>query len=246
MDPKKKLSVIVPVYHLEKEIHSNLLNMKSKISQITSNYEIIVVVDGMSDHSFEEAKKVEGIKVYGYKRNQGKGYALKYGFYKSTGDIITFIDADSDIDPAQLRLFYNYLSSADMVIGNKRHPFSKVKYPLKRRILSRGYSLIIKMLFGLKLHDTQTGIKLFKREVLEVVLPLALVKKFAFDLELCFLATKQGFRIVEVPVYIKKGFSKSTIEFSDVTSVFRDTLAIWYRYHIKKYYQKKYHEVFFK
>jgi len=243
---EKKLSIIVPVYRLEKEISKNLKRMKTKISAFIPNYEIIVVVDGTIDHSYEEAKKVSGIKVFGYRKNQGKGYALKYGFYKSHGELVTFMDADTDIDPSQLRLFYNHLSSSDLIIGNKRHPFSKVKYPLNRRLISLGYSIMIRMLFGMKIHDTQTGIKLFKREVLEVILPMVLVKRFAFDLELCFLAHKHGFRIVEAPVNIRKGFSKSTVKFSDITSVFLDTLAIWYRYHIKKYYQHKFYEEFYR
>jgi hypothetical protein len=103
----------------------------------------------------------------------------------------------------------------------------------------------MRTLFFINLHDTQTGMKLFRREVLEVVLPLVLVKRFAFDLELCFLAKKHGFRIVEAPVWVEKGFSKSTIKPSSVFRTFVDTLAIWYRYHILKYYQKEFHKRFY-
>jgi hypothetical protein len=153
-----------------------------------------------------------------------------------------FLDADGDIDPLQLKRLYPYMSAADLVIGSKRHPFSKTHYPFIRKVLSFCYSVFIRVFFGLKLRDTQTGIKLMKREMLKVVMPFILVKRYAFDLELCFLASKHGFRIVEAPIEINYKFSGSGINAKAVYHIFVDTLAIWYRYHILRYYQKKYYQ----
>lgn len=238
----KKLSVIVPVYRAEKFIHKNLLKMEEKIAKIFPNFEIIAVIDGFVDDSFKEAKKAESehTKVMGYEKNQGKGYALKYGFEHSIGEHITFVDCDMDIDPEQLSNFVPYLSNADLVIGSKRHPFSLVEYPLIRTILSEGFSLYSRIMLGISLKDTQTGIKLIKREVLEVIMPLVIVKKYAFDLELCFLAQKHGFRFVEAPVHIDYQFNGTGIGKDSIYNMFIDVLAIRYRYTLLKHYQKEY------
>jgi len=239
----KKLSVIVPIYKAESFIKRNLEEMKKSISKHFPNYEIIAVIDGEDiDNSKQEAEKVEGIKVISYKENKGKGYALKYGFDHSSGDYITFLDCDLDIHPDQLKNFFPYMATADLVIGSKRHPFSKLHYPLMRKILSAGFRFYSWLVLGVKLRDTQSGLKLIKREVLEVIMPLLLVKRYAMDIELCFLAQKHGFRTVEAPLHIDFGtfnnHTASTIKFKDIRGMFLDVLAIRYRYSIKHYYQR--------
>jgi glycosyltransferase involved in cell wall biosynthesis len=238
----KKLSVIVPVFRGEKFIAKNLEKMKNSISKYFPINEIIVVIDGHSiDNSLSEAKKVEGVKVLSYETNQGKGHALKYGFEHSTGDFITFVDADLDIDIENLKNFLPYLSTADLVIGSKRHPFSKVKYPLKRKILSKGFQIYSWLILQVHLRDTQSGLKIMKREVLEVIMPLILIKRYAFDLELCFLAQKHGFRTVEAPIFLHFQVSTgSGINIKAIRGMFLDVLAIRYRYTFKHFYQKEF------
>jgi glycosyltransferase involved in cell wall biosynthesis len=241
----KKISIIIPVYKAESFIKKNLEEMKKSVSKIFPNYEIIAVIDGEIDNSKKEASKVEGITVLSYKENKGKGYALTHGFNHSSGDFVTFIDCDMDIHPDQLRNFLPYMTTADLVIGSKRHPFSKLDYPLLRRILSIGFRLYSWTILGVKLRDTQSGLKLIKREVLEIIMPLLLVKQFAFDIELCFLAQKHGFRTVEAPLHIDfKTFEGkgSTIKLKHILGMFLDVLAIRYRYTFKHYYQRAFHK----
>lgn len=238
----KKVSIIVPVYRGEKFIKNSLDTIKESVSRHFENFEIIAVIDGEVDKSLGEAKKVKGIKVVSYKNNMGKGYALKQGFKHCTGEFVTFIDSDIDLHPDQLKNFIPYLATADLIIGSKRHPFSRKNYPLKRILLSKGYQLFSKMVLGINLRDTQTGLKLIKKEVLDIIMPLVMVKKHAFDLELCFLAQKHGFRIVEAPISIDYKFSGSSINPNTVSSMFLDTLAIRYRYSILNHYQKMYHK----
>jgi len=243
---EKRLSVIVPVYKAEAFIKNNLEQIKKSITEYFPNNEVIAVIDGHLDNSMLEALKARGVKVIGYDENKGKGYALKYGFEHSTGDYVTFIDCDMDIHPQQLKNFLPYMATADLVIGSKRHPFSKLHYPLKRKILSTGFLIYSWLILGVKLRDTQSGLKLIKREVLEIIMPLVLVKRYGFDLELCFLAQKHGFRSVEAPLHVNYGeFKKekgTTIKLSDIRGMFLDVLAIRYRYSIKRYYQKQFHQ----
>jgi glycosyltransferase involved in cell wall biosynthesis len=245
----KTVSIIVPVYKGEKFIRKNLEVMKKTLAWNFPNFEIVVIIDGNNDNSYNEAMKVKGVKVYKYDINKGKGYALKYGFDFCSGDYITFMDADLDLPPKQISNFIPYMETADIVIGSKRHPFSRLNYPFARKVLSQCFSLYSKLILGVSLRDTQSGLKLMKREVLEVLLPLITIKRFAFDLELMFLAEKHNFRTVEAPLSINfqgvgTGLNIKSI-FTMLKGMFLDVLGIRYRYTITKYYQKKYHEVHF-
>jgi hypothetical protein len=152
------------------------------------------------------------------------------------------MDADLEIHPRQLLKFMEEMerTGADIVIGSKRHPKSKVDYPMKRRLLSWGYNILIRGLFNLKLTDTQPGFKLFRREVLDKELPKLVVKKWAFDLELLVNADQDGFKIVEAPIELN--FNREDggrIGFGTVRNIFQDTLGIFYRLRIIKYYERQ-------
>ena len=242
---KNFLSVVVPVYKQEKTIREDLAQINRALEKSRFDYEIIAVVDGTSiDNSFKEAKKLKlpKIRVVGYPDNCGKGYAVRYGMARSQGDRVAFIDAGMDIDPNGLSLILEHMEwyDADIIVGSKRHPASQVEYPFLRKIYSLGYQTFTRVLFGLKIRDTQVGLKIFKREVLEKTLPRLLVKKFAFDVELLAVANYLGFKkIYEAPIRLNRErfvFS-STIKFKTVYEMFLDTLAVFYRLRILRYYR---------
>ena len=176
------LSVIVPVYKQEKTIKKDLLNINQVLKQIRYDYEIIVVVDGKkTDNSYKIAKKIKipNLKVFGYQNNHGKGYAVRFGMAKTKGDYIAFIDAGMEIDPNGISLIIEHMEwyNADIIVGSKRHPASQIDYPIDRKIISFGGHLIAKYLLGINIHDTQAGLKIFKRSVLIKVLPRLLIKR---------------------------------------------------------------------
>ncbi len=243
----KKISVIIPVYNEESLIYSNLDETATVLKGAFShNYEIIAVDDGSSDHTYREiakaASKLNKVKAVKLDTHQGKGAALKYGFHFATGDLVAFLDADLDLHPRQLVSFYDIMEKTrcDIVIGSKRHPESVFDYPKRRRVLSFFYQLLIFILFGLPVSDTQVGLKLFKYEVLKKVFPKLLIKAFAFDLELLANAHRLGYQVVEAP--ITRSFDRETrwgnIGFRDIRNMLIDTLAIFYRMYILKYYDK--------
>jgi dolichol-phosphate mannosyltransferase len=127
------------------------------------------------------------------------------------------------------------LDDADIVIGSKFHPNSKIQYPVLRRFVSLGYYYLVKILFGLPVHDTQTGLKLFKSEVLKKVLPRILVKEFAFDIEVLVNAHRLGYKIVEAPISLNHSWS-SSVDFVAIWKIFQDTMAVFYRTYILRYY----------
>jgi len=238
----KTLSVIIPVYNEEERIRENLEETLKSLEEVGHEFEVIVVSDGSSDSTVKEAKKVRDprIKIYKYEKNMGKGFAIKYGFSKSRGDAIIFLDGDMEIHPRQLKLYIDTMkkTGADIVIGSKRHPQSVVNYPFKRVFLSTCYQLLNKLLFNLNVTDTQAGLKLFKRKVLEEILPKVLVKKYAFDLELLVNANYRNYRIVEAPIKINFNLN-SHVGLKNILNIFLDTCAIFYRLRILKYYQRR-------
>ena len=238
------LSVIVPAYRQEKTIQRDLRRIQKALEKIRYDYKIICVVDGQEDKTFKNAKKIESkkIKVVGYKENHGKGYAVRYGMSKSKGDIVAFIDAGMDIKPEGLSMLLEHMIwyDSDVIVGSIRHSASKVHdYPLRRKVLSWGYHRLTRFLFGLRITDSQRGLKIFKRKVLEKVLPLLLIKKYAFDIEILAVARRLGFtKIYDGPVEMdgEKLKKHSNIKLETIWNMFFDTMAVFYRLKILRYY----------
>lgn len=242
MNPK--LSIIIPAYKEEENIYRTVKKIVEAHDILGYTYEVLVVVDGSPDNTAREAKrhKSKNIRVLEYKTNHGKGYALKYGTKRARGDIITFTDAGGDFDPKQFDKCVKLMEifDADFVIGSKRHPASKVNYPRKRRIYSWIYHRMIRILFGLNVTDTQAGLKFLKKNVAKDVVPRALVKQYAFDLEMLVIAHQLGYRrIFEAPVELDFNQNVSSINTRAIWKMILDTMAIFYRAKIKRHYTKK-------
>jgi len=249
MKPEKniKISVIVPAFRQEKNIQRDLESIISTLDQTRWDFEVICVVDGLVDQTMENAKKIHNpkLKVFGYQTNKGKGYAVRYGMARTEGDLIAFIDSGMDIEPNGISMLIEHMIwyQADIVVGSKRHAVSKVKYPFIRKVYSFCYHTLVKVLFNLPIRDTQVGLKVYRRAVLEKVLPRLIVKKFAFDIEILAVAYRLGFRkIYEAPVQIQyddqnSSFASVKVAFSKhIWQMILDTFSIFYRMHFLKYY----------
>ena len=241
VDPEPRISVIVPAYREGPRIVENLLCLTQALERTGSAWEVIVVVDGDPETwAAAQACSSPQVLVHGYSRNRGKGFALRYGIVQSRGRLVTFIDSDMEIAPEEIGRMAGLLElyEADVVVGSKRHPLSEVHYPWPRRVQSLTYQLLVRLLFRVKVRDTQTGLKMFRREVAERVVDTALVKRFAFDLELLVLASHFGYRrIIECPVKIEYRF-QSTTNPRAVFAVLWDTAAIFYRLNILRWYDR--------
>ena len=239
------LSVVVPVYNLAGAIVENARTIRRRVEgALGEPIELIVVSDGSSDRSEERVleRGPELARVIHYDRNLGKGYAVRTGALAASGRFVSFVDADLDLDPAALAAYLRLAEreSLDFVIGSKRHPDSLVHYPRSRRVGSWLYQQLVRVLFHLDVRDTQVGLKLFRGEVAEQVLPLLLVKQFAFDLEFLAVANALGFgRIRERPVTLRYRFTGSGVRSPAVLLALVDTAAIFYRLQILRYYQRK-------
>jgi len=234
----------MPAHNEGHHIFENIRETQLVFHESDCHYEIIVVNDGSSDNTGSEAKRAaigfNNVKVIDRDRNSGKGNALRRGFYHATGDVIVLLDADLDLHPKQLHTLFSIMhcEQADVVVGSKRHPESKLNYPTRRKLISKIYYYILLIFFGLPLNDTQTGLKLYKNEVLRKVLRRVLCKRYAFDVELLANAHHLGYKIVEAPIVLeyRRLVKWGRIGFSDLWHTGMDTMAIWVRMYILRTY----------
>ncbi len=255
---KELVSILVPVYNIENTIEKNINILINKVSPFLMNFEIIISDDGSSDNSKEEIKniclKLKNNNAYAnlknitgvYAReNHGKGHALKRACEISNGEYIIFCDGDMEIDPSQLENFFHIMQkeNADIVIGSKRHKDSIVNYSNIRKLISFIYFMFVKIFFHLPIQDTQTGLKLFKRDAVINIFPRILVKAFAYDLEVLAACNYNNKKIVSAPVIVNPNRHFGFIKFSILWRTFIDTLAIFYRLNIVHFYNNLFDEL---
>ncbi|MHB8433399.1 MAG: glycosyltransferase [Candidatus Tyrphobacter sp.] len=239
------MTVIMPAFNESEHIVDNLLEVVDVLSGFGDAFEVILVDDGSSDDTCSHAaslppERLDRVRIIRYDVNKGKGNALIAGTCVARGEYVVFLDADMDLHPRQLALFFEIMESrhADVVIGSKWHPLSRVSYPRLRQFYSAGYYLIVRLLFGLPVRDTQTGIKLFKMALLRDVFPRLLVKRFAFDIEVLAVAHALGYKIIDAPVTLEFRRPVGRLKLRHVWPVLVDTLAIFYRLRILRYYHR--------
>ncbi len=237
-----ELTMVVPFYNPGSHFGSHIGDLIDILSKSGFTYEILAVSYGNADQGENQLTAIaaEHFTIMRLDPNQGKASALRAALSVGRGEYLGFIDGDGVIPAETLIEFLDIIrrEQPDIVFGSKRHRRSEVAYPPLRRVYSWGYQQINRTLFGLPIRDTQTGVKIVRREVLSVALPLMVEKRFAFDLELFVVARKQGFRnFIEMPVNFDHHFG-STISLRSVRAMFIDTLAIFYRLRILRYYDR--------
>lgn len=235
-----KLSLVIPTYKKEDIVLDQLERLYGYLSRKNPDFELIFVIDGYVDNTkailekYISENRLQKVRVVGYKQNKGKGYAIRYGMKKAHGDVIGFTDADMDI---QIRTLGNALrlikkNNVDVVIPSKFHKDSNVQLSLERRLFSFGLLNINKILLNIpkNISDIGCGLKLFKKDILKVVLPNLKVNRFAIDSEILNEIGKLDCNVVEIPFFLNKNRSDSTsTNIKQVTLMVRDIVKISFR-----------------
>ena len=234
------VSFVLPAYNESRLIENTLERLNLNFKNNGFPYEILVVDDGSVDTTRSKAilysLSNRNVKVISHEKNFGKGYAVNTGFKKAKGSAVIFFDSDADIEAEQINIFLSALRTRDIVIGSKWHPDSEVDMPLLRKVFSRVFNVTARLLTGLKITDTQTGIKAVKRDAFLDIFSHLCVKRYAFDVELLVLAKIYGLKVTEVPVKLR---IKKVFSVKESWHMLLDLLGIAYRLRITKWYQSE-------
>lgn len=198
-----EVSIVIPAHNEEQRIGSTL---SSYCQQFGGRNEIIVVLNGCSDHTLDVVRSVSQrhpgvVSIVDIKTAIGKGGAVHEGFRRASGSYIGFVDADGSTPPEEFQRLTGMVTSHDGVIGSRWMAGAQVfnRTSMVRKFMSRAFVVLTRLLFNLPYHDTQCGAKVFKRKVITTVLPYLKVRDMVFDVELLLLTRYFGFRIREVP-----------------------------------------------
>lgn len=202
------LSIIIPAYNEEKRIEKTIQNIVSYLSKkFADNYEIIIVDDRSKDKTVEIVKKLsrenEKIKIMVNEENYGKGYSVKKGMLNAQGKYLLFSDADLSTPIEELdKLLFWIEKGYDIAIGSRSLKDSQVivHQPFYREMMGKIFNKLVKIWCLSDFVDTQCGFKLFNKEVAKEIFTQTKINRFAFDVEILYLAKRNGLRVKEIPV----------------------------------------------
>jgi len=210
-----ELSVIIPAYNEEKRIEKSLSLYLPIITKRFKSYEMIVVCNGCTDNTPEIVKKISknnpNVTLLEFKEKIGKGGAIIEGIKVARGEIIGFLDADASTLPESVISLVESIGEHDGIIGSRwvRGALIYQKQPYIRRVLSRVFNILVKLLFDLKYEDTQCGAKFFKKEAIKKVASEVCLTDWSFDVELLYRMKLHGFTVKEHPIkWAENGHSK--------------------------------------
>lgn len=232
-----KVSLVIPTYKKEKEVLDQLERLYGYLSRKNPDFELIFVIDGYVDNTknileeYISKNRLKKVSVIGYKTNKGKGYAVRYGMRRATGDIIGFTDADSDIQIRTLGYALKAIKKDDVmaVIPSKFHKDSNIDMTFKRKLISFGLIYFNKFLLNLpkEVSDIGCGLKLFKKDVVKRILPRLKINRFALDSEILNEIGRVGYKVEVIPFFLNKNRSDSTsVNFTEIYRMIKDILRI--------------------
>lgn len=201
------VSIVIPAYNEELRLPQFLKQVISFCRANFSQFEIFVIDDGSRDQTAGRVKELQKdcpqLQLMSLVRNRGKGYAVKYGLWRASGDVAVFLDADGSTLPDEILANLPLMEEGyDIVIG------SRVLKSLHHNVSVRWYRKCIGQIFNNfvywfllgDIQDTQCGFKMFRRRIIRPLFARSYLEGFGFDMEILFLARKLGLRVKEVGV----------------------------------------------
>lgn len=230
------ISIVVPVFNEEESLEAFYRELISVVSDLDKNYEIIFVDDGSKDKSLDILKgfvtKNKNIRVFSFRRNQGKSEALTFGFGKASGDYVVTLDADLQDKPSEISKLLSKIKKegSSLVCGwrkNRKDSFAKI-------IASRIFNSLASFFWGVKLHDYNCGLKVYEKEAAKSLRLYGGLHRF-----IPLLVFQQGFAVTEIPVeHEVRKFGKSKYGFS---KLWKDLPDIFTMLFLNKYGQRPLH-----
>ncbi len=226
------LSVVIPAYNEESRIGRTLSRVQEFLEPLLT-FEVIVVDDGSRDKTREAVRAFADdnprVRLLALPRNQGKGAAVRAGMLSATGDRILFMDADLATPIEEVEKFLPLMDAgADVVIGTRADRASdiRVRQPLPRELMGRGFNLIVRTLLLGGFRDTQCGFKLFTRSSAQLLFSQQTLDGFAFDVEILLCARQAQLDIKEVPVVWFHEDDSKVSPITDASRMFVDLVGL--------------------
>lgn len=249
-EPAIRYSIIVPAYNeeerLPKMMNECLEYMEAGLRQDKRNtYEVIIVSDGSQDETVDRgwqySKKysTEKVRVLNLIRNRGKGGAVRLGMQSARGELLLFADADgatrfSDFGKIaeKLQEMCNDWKKEGIVVGSRSHLQEEAvaERSFFRNILMFGFHMLVYIFVVRKIRDTQCGFKLLTRQAARRLFQLMHVERWAFDVELLYLAERLNIPVAEIPVNWKEIEGSKIVPFWSWLQMGRDLILIWFHY----------------
>lgn len=224
------LSVVIPAFNESSRLGASLQKVVDYLGRTGLSYEVLVVDDGSSDNTSEvaEAFTAQGVQVLRQEVNRGKGAVLKVGALTSRGDEVLLVDADLSTPIEDLEKLRPRLADAPVVLGSRAVAGARItrRQPIHREMMGRTFNLIIRMLGVRGLRDTQCGFKLLDGDVARQLFAEMTIERFAYDVELVWLARRHGHRVVEVGVTWEDSPQSRVDPLKDSLRMLQDVLAL--------------------
>ncbi|RLC33939.1 hypothetical protein DRH14_04080 [Candidatus Shapirobacteria bacterium] len=227
-----QLSVFFPCHNEEKNIANTVNKAIPTIKKITPKWEVLIINDGSTDKTLEEAKKLQKkhgqrIKIINHKKNRGYGASFKSGLYKSQYGWIAFTDADGQFKFSEVvdLIKKQQKTKADLVIGY----YKGRKVPFYRIWGSKVWELLVFVMFGLRVTDIDCGFKLIRKKIPDTIPKLEAERGPFINSEFLIKAKKSGFKIVEIGVshFARQYGTASGAQLKVVFAGFKDLISLW-------------------
>jgi len=232
--PAMDLSIVIPAYNEAARLAPTLARILDYLQERKIPAEILVVDDGSTDGTAMVAETFapRGVQVHRQGRNHGKGAALRAGVLASQGAQVLLVDADLSTPIEDLERLRPHLAQAQVVLGSRAAPGANVTIhqPFYRELMGRTFNLLIRI-FGVRgFRDTQCGFKLLEGAVARRIFKELLIDRFAYDVELVWLARRRGYKVVEVGVTWANSPKSSVDPLRDSTRMLWDVLMMRVRH----------------
>ena len=241
--PQPLLSVVIPAYNEARRIGTTLEKVQRYCESAARPTELVIVDDGSSDSTPEILKDFQErysvVRILRNEPNRGKGFSVRRGVLEALGEYVLFTDADlsAPIEEADKLLSALESLGADAAVGSRAidRQLIGVHQPKFREFSGRFFNLFVRLATGLKIRDTQCGLKLFRRSSTRRAFELQRVDGFGFDPELLFLIERLGGKVVEVPVRWDDNPATKVRFLHDAPKMFFDLVALRWRAATGKY-----------
>jgi len=235
------VSFIIPAYRNAAILLNNVPVLQAHLQAKGYLYEILIVDDGSGDGGQTESAAAQlDCRFLANPRNTGKGAAVRRGMIAAKGQFRIFTDADIPFETDVIDRFLHYLDfkEFDVVVGDRTlaHAQYFEQIPLARKFASKIFSFVVGRFITTGMFDTQCGLKGFRAAIADDIFSVSKIDRFAFDVEIIYIALKRNYDIKRLPVQLRSQEGNSVSLMRHALNMLFDVLRIKY-FHLKTGYR---------